>query len=282
MSSHRWDGSRFVPLPGAVDEARVLDVLLAESWREVDGHVRALEAHRDRFAASLAGRASDAVGAPALGGGEGLDAAAIIDAAADLASLDGEWFPRVRIVVRDAGDETGREPGRERDATPIREVLLDVRPGPPRQAEVTVAVRDPGDPRRRPRHKGPDLAWAGRQIASVRERGAGEVLVRDDAGAVLEAGWASVLWWEGEDLCVPDPGLPVLPSITRALVEERARAEGRTIRPVRAPLDALDGREAWLLNAYQGLRPVTRWVGSTITPGTPVRAAEWRAWLDSC
>ena len=275
MTTFRWEAGGLVPHDPLPEAA----VRVAESWRQVDGHVRALDRHRARFAATLARCAP------------GLDANAVLDAAVAAVPGVGEWFPRVRLVVGDGGARPRPARDRIRGGDPAHVkagcvaleevVLVDVRPGPPRSPEVCVAVRPPGDPRQAPRVKGPDLAWAGREIEAARRDGAGEVLIRDEDGIVLEAGWASLVWWEGDDLCVPDPELAVLPSITRSLLEERARAQGIEVRPRRARLGDLDGREAWLLNAYQGLRPVTRWVGAGITPGAPVRAAAWRAWLET-
>lgn len=271
MTTYRWDAGRLVPH----DPSPEAVVRVAESWRQVDGHVRALDRHRARFATSVARVAPD------------LDAGAVMDAAVAAVPAVGEWFPRVRLVTCDgvrrhpAQKRHVGEPGLPGAGGDGPALLVDVRPGPPRLSEVMVAVRAPGDPRERPRVKGPDLAWAGREIEAVRPRGAGEVLIRDEDGVVLEAGWASLVWWEEGTLCVPDPGLPVLPSITRGLVEEQARTQGIPLRPRRARLEDLDGREAWLLNAYQGLRVVTGWVDAPITPGPARRAAAWRAWLDT-
>lgn len=227
-------------------------VRVADSWRIADGRVRRFDAHRDRFASSVA-----ATGAYGRGAVE-----AFMDAALALAvTTPGCGFPRVRLV----GDR----------------LVLDLRPGPPQHEAVAVHVLPPGDPRVSPLVKGPDLASAGDLVAAARGLGAGEVLIRGGRGVVLECGWASLVWWEGDTLCVPAAGLPVLPSVTRGIVEDLARADGLTVRGVEARLPDLDGREAWLLNAYQGLRLVTGWVGADLTPGPPHRFGTWRAALDA-
>ena len=223
---------------------------VADSWRHVDGRVRRLDLHRERFTRSVALRE------PAL------DVAAMVDAAAGVIPAVGEWVPRVRLV----GDT----------------LYLDIRRGPCRHPSASVRVLPKGDPRSNPLVKGPDLALAAGLIATARETGADEVLLRSASGRVLEAGHAAVVWWDEDALCVPSAGLPVLPSVTRRLVEERARGLGLEVRRVSAELSDLDGCEAWLLNAYQGLRLVTAWLGEdTITPGVGRRFQSWRAALDA-
>jgi branched-subunit amino acid aminotransferase/4-amino-4-deoxychorismate lyase len=137
-----------------------------------------------------------------------------------------------------------------------------------------------------PRRKGPDLDT----LARVRDRAAGEgaqeaVLVAP-TGTVLEAATASVLWWEGDTLCLPPPGLPVLPGVTVALIQERARREGVRVAHRERTVAELDDREVWLVNALHGIRPVTGWTGGPADPtgsmraAAAVRAPEWRKWLD--
>ncbi len=223
-------------------------VRVADSWRHADGRLRRVDLHQDRFSRGVREVA-------------GIDPSVFMEAALALVPDSGEWFPRVRLV---------RE-----------SLVFDLRPGPVRRRHASVQVLAPGDPRSSPRVKGPDLELSAQLIARARELGAEEVLVRDEGGTVLEAGFAALVWWDGEDLCVPDPGLPVLASVTRALVEERARELGLSVRPVAARIEDLSHREAWLLSAYQGLRVVSSWVGADVCPGPPERAEQWRTWLDS-
>lgn len=137
------------------------------------------------------------------------------------------------------------------------------------------------DPRTVPRRKGPDLG----ALARVRERASGEgaeeaVLVAP-SGSVLEAATASVLWWEDDTLCLPPPRLPVLPGVTVALVQERARREGIPVAHRERTVAGLDGREVWLVNALHGIRPVKGWIGGPLQAAPARRAPEWRVWLDS-
>lgn len=226
-------------------------VEVADSWRQAEGRVRRLDLHRRRFTGSVAQVAPE----------RSADAEAFFHAAAQAVPVGGEWFPRARLVGG--------------------ELIADVRPGPPRRSDVVVRVLGCGDLRSMPLVKGPDLALTGDLIAAAREVGADEVLVRDGRGRVLEAGYAALVWWEGDDLCVPVRSLPVLPSITRRLVEEQVAAQGGRVRPVEARVEDLGGREAWLLNAYQGLRVVTGWRDAPIEAGAPRRAPAWREWLEA-
>jgi branched-subunit amino acid aminotransferase/4-amino-4-deoxychorismate lyase len=163
----------------------------------------------------------------------------------------GQWFPRF---------ELGAD----------RELGLLMRPAPALGGETSVRVYDGPDPRREPRVKGPDLGVLGELRDAV---------LCGPGGVVLEAAYASLLWWEGDVLCLPPQGLPVLPSVTVALLR-RIAAERRVAVAERArrPRD-LDGAEAWLVNALHGIRPIRAWTGAALVAGVPVRAAEWQAAL---
>lgn len=226
------------------------DLLVADSWRVVNGRTHHLDRHRDRFVAAVrdSGVTADEV-------------AAFWHAALHKIPQLGEWFPRVRLVQK--GSELA--------------LVLDLRPGPPRVETARVRVLPPGDPRYNPRIKGPDLALAGQLIA---ESGTEEVLVRDVAGRVLEAGYSAVVWWRGDELWVPSEDLAVLPSVTRQWVIDRGLRLGYRVHEAHATVADLDGCEAWLLNAYQGIRLITTWQGADITAGPGMRFAQWRnAWL---
>ena len=97
-----------------------------------------------------------------------------------------------------------------------------MRPAPPREPTVVAWIADVPDPRRAPRRKGPDLE----RLAALRERaaahGAGEAVLADADGRLLEGAYTSLLWWEGETLCAVPDDAPILPGITRALLIELA------------------------------------------------------------
>lgn len=242
-------------------------LLAADSWLVSDGRVRALDRHRIRFTATCA----ETAGVP----GALLDTfwAAV---AARLPRENGHWFPRVELAPAPAPADASPDtvlPGGHR-------LLYRPRPAPARSTTARVwglAVRDP---RRAPRHKGPDLG----ALAAVRSRAtaedADEALLVTADGVVLEAANSSLLWWEDDVLCHPPAELPVLPGVTASLLLDRAARTGVTVRPVRRRLSALAGREVWVANALHGLRPVTDWTGGALPAGAPLRAPAWQSWLD--
>ncbi|MCX4783755.1 aminotransferase class IV [Streptomyces sp. NBC_01264] len=254
---------------GALHEVPATDapgtLLAADSWLVADGRVRALARHRRRFTATCAA----AAGVP----GALLDTF-WTDTAALLPREPGLWFPRVELETASAAAFPDTVlPGGHR-------LLYRLRPAPALSTTARVwglAVRDP---RRTPRHKGPDLG----ALAAVRSRAAAAeadeaILVTAD-GVLLEAANSSLLWWEEDVLCHPPAELPVLPGVTAALLLERAARTGVTVRPARRRLSALAGREVWVANALHGLRPVTAWTGSSLPAGAPLHAAAWQSWLD--
>nr|WP_238545310.1 MULTISPECIES: aminotransferase class IV [Streptomyces] len=229
-------------------------LLAADSWLVDEGRVRGLELHRRRFVAACA----EATG----------DAPARIERfwqeAVDLLPRAGAWFPRVELA--------GPEPAR---------LFLRIRPAPPRTEGVAVWVSEEADPRVLPRRKGPDLSLLAELRGRAIERGAQELLLTTPDGLVLEGATASVLWWDGDVLCRPSPGLPLLAGVTSALIEERAARLGVPVEHRRPTVADLDGREVWFVNALHGIRPVTEWLGSPLRVGPARHAASWQNWLDT-
>jgi branched-subunit amino acid aminotransferase/4-amino-4-deoxychorismate lyase len=221
----------------------------ADSWLVVDGRARAVDRHWARF--------SSTCGEHGVTG----DALAAFRTRVDReVPGNGRWFPRVEL--HDDG-----------------ELAVLVRPAPPRQLTVTAWIADVPDPRRFPLHKGPDLD----RLAALRERaaahGAGEAMLTDDGGRLLEGAFTSLLWWEGETLCVVPDDAPILPGITRALLIEIAGARGTAVQRRRPAPEELVDRETWLVSALHGIRTVTGWVGSPRAGAAP-RAAAWQRALD--
>ncbi|MEY9214559.1 aminotransferase class IV [Thermobifida halotolerans] len=231
-----------------------LPVVAADSWLVADGEVRAIERHRSRFGRACAERG-------------GLDRRTLDGFWADMVAAlprQGDWFPRVELT------------GGER---PRLDLLL--RPAPTRGTRVRVLCWDGADPREHPRVKGPDLS----ALAEVREQairgGADDALLTTESGVLTESTTSALLWWEGDDLCVPSPDLDVLPSVTAGLLVEHAHDLGVAVRPRNATPSRLHGCETWLVNALHGIRVVTEWVGSPVRPGAERRAQRWRAHLDA-
>jgi branched-subunit amino acid aminotransferase/4-amino-4-deoxychorismate lyase len=225
------------------------ELLAADSWLVADGHVRTVDRHWARFSAACGEL------------GVAPEALATFRARVERAvPAHGRWFPRIEL----------REDG---------ELAVLVRPAPAREPTVVAWIADMPDPRRSPRRKGPDLD----RLAALRERaaahGAGEAVLVDTDGRLLEGAFTSLLWWEGETLCVVSDDAPILPGITRALLIELASERDTPVAQRRPAPEELVGRETWLVSALHGVRTVARWAGGTPAGPAP-RAATWQRLLD--
>jgi branched-subunit amino acid aminotransferase/4-amino-4-deoxychorismate lyase len=226
------------------------ELLAADSWLVVDGCARAVDRHWARFAATCGEH------------GVGAEAVAALRAQVEGAvPAEGRWFPRVEL----------HEDG---------ELDFRVRPAPPREPTVVAWIADVPDPRRAPRRKGPDLE----RLAVLRERaaahGAGEAVLSDADGRLLEGAFTSLLWWEGEALyAVPDDA-PILPGVTRGLLLELAHERGTPVAQRRPVPHELADRETWLVSALHGIRTVTGWADGGPRAGGAPRAATWQRLLD--
>jgi branched-subunit amino acid aminotransferase/4-amino-4-deoxychorismate lyase len=226
------------------------ELLAADSWLVADGHVRAVDRHWARFSAACGEH------------GVAPEALATFRARVERAvPAHGRWFPRIEL----------REDG---------ELAVLVRPAPAREPTVVAWIADMPDPRRSPRRKGPDLD----RLAALRKRaaahGAGEAVLVDTDGRLLEGAFTSLLWWEGETLCVVSDDAPILPGITRALLIELASERDTPVAQRRPAPDELDGRETWLVSALHGIRAVTRWADGGPAAGDAPRAARWQRLLE--
>ena len=163
---------------------------------------------------------------------------------------------------------------------------LAVRPAPPRAPGVVAWIANGPDPRRAPRRKGPDLERLGALRAAAARHGAGEAVIADADGRLLEGAYTSLLWWEDDALCAVPDDAPILDGVTRALLLGLAGDAGAEVRFRRPAPAGLDGREAWLTSALHGIRVVTRWVadnahGPPVHAGRAERAAAWQARLEA-
>jgi len=222
-------------------------LLVADSWRVVDRRVRGLERHRDRFLSAATVYRDDSE-------------TFWRDAVAAL-PREGDWFPRVELRQRAEGTQ----------------LSLRLRPTPATSTEVDVATA-PHDPRTQPLVKGPDLGAMQALRVAVQPSGAGEAIIVDARGRVVEGAYSGLLWWRGETLVRPSSSLPRIPSVTASLVIDAARAAGVTIDDADAQPEDLAGCELWVLSALHGLRTVPRWIdGPTLAPAR--HAETGRAWL---
>jgi branched-subunit amino acid aminotransferase/4-amino-4-deoxychorismate lyase len=225
-------------------------LLAADSWLVADGRARAVDRHWARFAAACREHGIEA------------EALAAFRAEVERAlPADGRWFPRVEL----------RADG---------ELAFQVRPAPPRAPTVIAWIADVPDPRRQPRRKGPDLE----RLAALRDRAAeheaGEAVIADADGRLLEGAFTSLLWWEGETLCVVPDDAPILPGVTRALLVELARERGAPVAQRRPVPDELAWRETWLVSALHGIRAVVRWADGGPQAGAARRADAWQRLLE--
>jgi branched-subunit amino acid aminotransferase/4-amino-4-deoxychorismate lyase len=226
------------------------ELLAADSWLVDDGRVRAVERHWARFEATCREH--------------GVAPGALAELRAGVAHAvppRGRWFPRVEL----------RADG---------ELAVEVRTAPAREPTVVAWVADVADPRREPRRKGPDLG----RLAALRERaaahGAGEAVIADGDGRLLEGAFTSLLWWEGETLCAVPDDAPILPGVTRALLLELARDRGTPVTLRRPAARELADREAWLVSALHGIRVVTGWANGGPPAGGAPHAGGWQRLLD--
>jgi branched-subunit amino acid aminotransferase/4-amino-4-deoxychorismate lyase len=225
------------------------DVAVAESFLADEGRVRGVDLHRRRFERGCAEA--------------GVRPDRPLTAVVAELPRSGRWFPR--IDVRAGG-----------------EVRVAMRPAPPREPSVVAWVFPGPDPRRAPRRKGPDLARLGALRAEAARHGAGEALLRDGDGRLLEGAYTSLLWWEGDALCAVPDDAPILDGVTRRLLLDLAVADGVAVRYRRPLPPELDGREVWLTSALHGIRGVTASSApGCLRAGPARRALAWQARLEA-
>ena len=225
-------------------------VALADSWLLDEGRTIRLDLHRERFLSGAAELAADRV--QVRQAWDGLNAAL---------PTSGRWFPRVDLL---SGGE----------------LTLALRPAPAREETVVAWLMPEPDPRQLPRRKGPELELLGELRARAREQGAGEAVLSDGQGHLIEGAYSSLLWWEGEVLCAVPDDAPALPGITRRVLLEIAAEEGVEVRYALPTPTELAGSEVWLVGSLHGIRAVSEWVGDGLPAGAAVRAPAWQQRLD--
>lgn len=241
-------------------------VLVADSFRVVAGDARGLHHHRERFIAGVAAQQALAADVSAAGASthavdRNARVAAFLDdavaAIADAADAHPETALFPRIELRDRGD--------------LRLVL---RPSPAIERDVVLATAD-RDPRRVPTIKGPDLERLVSLRTAAQARGAGEAVILDARGGVIEGAYSAIVWSRDGHLHVIADDAPRIPSVTERLVLDAARASGRAVLRERPTPDDLEGAAVWVLSALHGARAATAWVdGPTLS-----RDADTDAWL---
>lgn len=228
---------------------------VADSWLVVDGAMRGLELHRERFVTSIPRSRART-----------LDLDAFWSAAIAALPRTGTWFPRVEL--------------REQHGTP--QLLLRVREAPALHRSLVLTTHTGSDPRRAPAVKGPDLAAMVRLRTEAQTRGADEAVLVTPEGWIVEGATTAICWWEVDRLCVPDASFARVASVTARTVVTLAAALGVEVVEQRARPEELDGREIWALNALHGIRIATAWQGGPVTTAEePGRLSRWRLRLDA-
>jgi len=245
-SNYRWSSESggwqpAQPSPGAV--------AVADSWLIEEGSTTGPDLHRDRFLSSAA----------ELGNVAELELA--WDALNPLLPQDGRWFPRVDLLASG-------------------QLTLALRSAPPRESSVVAWLMEEPDPRLLPQRKGPELELLDGLRAQAREHGAGEAVLSDRDGYLLEGAYSSLLWWQGERLCAVPDDAPVLPGITRRLLLKIAAEDGVEVDFFLPRPADLAGREVWLVGSLHGIRAVSGWVPEGLAAGDAVRAATWQRRLN--
>ncbi|MGH3854738.1 MAG: aminotransferase class IV [Pseudonocardiaceae bacterium] len=229
-------------------------VVVMDSWLVEDGRVRALSAHVRRFGAACARMA----GMPAERSAE------FVRAAVRRVPGVGRWFPRVELVL------VGGVPRWQ----------LWIRPAPARGEVVRLWVSTEPDQRVCPSVKGADLDYLAALRLVAAGVGADEAVILCADGRVREGASTSILWWRRGVLCVPPQTSGILPGVTRAVLLRLASEHGVRVEIEEPTPGDLAGLEVWAVNALHGIRPVRRWVGTSIDAGPADRARWWNAQWD--
>ncbi len=242
-------------------------VLVAESLRVREGAACGLDLHRDRFLSSAElhlGRTTAERG--------------WLDGLSEV-PREGDWFPRWEVRADDP------------------RVHLLLRPTPATATEVVVATA-PHDPRTAPLTKGPDLAALQRLRDAVAPLGAGEAIIVDAHGTLIEGAYSALLVLDparqgavGAPLVVErvPSAVPRIPSVTERLVVAAVESSGGSVVDRARRGADLEGCELWVLSALHGVRLATAWVpGSDATVPqlaagsvAQARVAHVRALLDA-
>lgn len=231
MTAWQWNNAKSSFEPTEVTGR----LLVADSWFVDKGKSVDITPHRDRFTKS-----ARELGLPVPETDE------FWNAIVGLVPDAGEWFPRIEFV--DPGD----------GSYPV--LVFRLRVAPARTSEMKLWIPPFSDPRQSPRIKGPDIPLLNDLRTEAKTHDCDDVLLYDTAGNVLETGTSSILFWDGETLCVPDPSLPILPGTTSARMVDRARRMDIPVETRIITVEELRTHEVWITNALHGYRPVVGWV----------------------
>ncbi len=244
---------------GALEQVAYCDpaeteLLAADSFLVEEGATLAWSVHAQRFTDTV--RCVSPERAPELG----LFFEAIV-AAIPVADA---WFPRIELQLTRG----------------VTFLFFRLRSAPVRHRSVVLATFEGDDPRTEPLRKGPDLGRLMAARNSVQPRGAGEAVILNPDGFVVEGAYSALMWWRGGTLCVPDANLARIPSVTAGSIVALATARGTDVVWETVTPNDLDGLEVWAASALHGPRIATAWIDGPTLAERPGRLFAWRAALD--
>ena len=210
------------------------DVLVADSFLVVDGRVRSLNLHTDRFTRAIELKHPELT--------EHL--AHFFEAAWKKIPRTGRLFPRLELRG-------------EQEPT----LSLIVRGAPAQLGPATLWTYPEPDPRLDLSVKGPELTLGTELRAQAQALGADEAILLTTDCEISEGALSSLVWWRGDLLCAPGNEIPWLESVTRTEIFTIAESMNIKTRYEHVTPEDLVGLELWLLSSLQGIRPVVNWLG---------------------
>jgi branched-subunit amino acid aminotransferase/4-amino-4-deoxychorismate lyase len=229
-------------------------VVVADSWRVVEGQAVGLEHHLDRFQRSVVTVAPEAL--------PGLET--FLQAALAAIPDTGEWFPRIECLT-----------------TPHGHVFRFYHREAPARLSTAVLAAALHDPRTQPLVKGPDLAALMALRQEVAPSGATEAVIFTPDGFIAEGAYSTLVVWPpgNREMWVVDADIPRIPSITEKVLVDVAHSQGITVVGKKMRSDTLSQHMVWVVSALHGIREATAWVsGPTIRSESAV-ARRWNRLL---
>lgn len=237
---YRWNGSVLVPVDGPV-----LDLLVADSFLLDEGRAVAPREHRSRFL-------HDADSQGMIHAPENF-----LEAAWGALPRTGRWFPRIDLTERG-------------------ELEVWIRPAPKLMRTITLWVTRE-DPRTTPRIKGPDIPALTLLREQAKASGAGEAVIVNHEGIVLDGATTCLAWWRDDELWVQPESVAKVDSVTLGVVRRMAADVGMSVHEGVASVDELAQVETWALNALHGIRVVSGWIPhNAMAVVNNTRLDEWR------
>jgi branched-subunit amino acid aminotransferase/4-amino-4-deoxychorismate lyase len=227
------------------------DVLIADSFLVVDGKVRSLNLHTDRFTRAIELKHPELT--------EHLPY--FFEAVWQQMPRTGRLFPRLELRA-------------EQEPT----LSLIVREAPAQLGPATLWTYPDPDPRLDLTVKGPELALGTALRIQAQAQGADEAVLLTTDGEISEGALSSLVWWRGDLLCAPGNEIPWLESVTRTEVFTIATSMNIKTRYEHVTPEDLVGLELWLLSSLQGIRLVVNWLGvsDTFAEGSHIQQFERR------